>query len=209
MEDIKPILAANIAALRTAQGMTQAEFAEKLNYSDKAVSKWERGESLPDITILYQISQLFGVTLDYLVQPEHEAPPVPDLPLPDEADRLRRWRNRVIITSISILAVWMVATLVYVILSVVPYQATLHWLAFVYAVPASAIVWLVFNSIWFQRHRNYLIISILMWSLLCALCATLLPVHVEALPLLLLGIPGQIVILMCSRLRFHPAAEEK
>ena len=71
MQDLKPVIAKNIADLRVAHGFTQLELAEKLNYSDKAVSKWERGESLPDVTVLKQISDLFGVTLDYLVNKEH------------------------------------------------------------------------------------------------------------------------------------------
>ena len=67
MENIKQIVAKNIADLRRASGLTQMEFAEKLNYSDKAVSKWERGDSLPDVAVLKQIADLFQVTLDYLV----------------------------------------------------------------------------------------------------------------------------------------------
>ena len=72
MEDLKSIVARNIIALRRKHDMTQLELAEKLNYTDKAVSKWERGESLPDIVILKTIADLFGVTLDYLVTLEHD-----------------------------------------------------------------------------------------------------------------------------------------
>ena len=71
MEDLKPIIARNISALRQAAGMTQMELAEALHYSDKAVSKWERGESLPDVTILKKISQLFEVTVDYLLEADN------------------------------------------------------------------------------------------------------------------------------------------
>ena len=67
MEEVKNNVAKNIAELRILNNMTQLELASKLNYSDKAVSKWERGESLPDVTVLMQIAELFGVTLDYLV----------------------------------------------------------------------------------------------------------------------------------------------
>ena len=59
MTDLKPIFAENLAVLRKKKGWTQLELAERLNYSDKAVSKWERGESLPDVTILKQIADLF------------------------------------------------------------------------------------------------------------------------------------------------------
>ena len=52
MEDLKQIFAENLSALRKKKGWTQMELAERLHYSDKAVSKWERGESLPDVVIL-------------------------------------------------------------------------------------------------------------------------------------------------------------
>ena len=51
--------------------LTQIELAEKINYSDKAVSKWERGESIPDVSVLLELSKLFGVSIDFLVT-EHE-----------------------------------------------------------------------------------------------------------------------------------------
>ena len=67
MDEIKTIVARNISELRQANHMTQLDLAEKLNYSDKTISKWERAESTPDIAVLIEIARLFGVTLDYLV----------------------------------------------------------------------------------------------------------------------------------------------
>ena len=78
MSEIKPIIAKNIASLRTSAGLTQLELAEKLNYSDKAVSKWERGESTPDVAVLTHIADLFGVPLDYLVREDHSGMPTPE-----------------------------------------------------------------------------------------------------------------------------------
>jgi transcriptional regulator with XRE-family HTH domain len=71
MSDLKTIIARNIIELRRKNNMTQLELAEKLNYTDKAVSKWERGESLPDIAVLKTIADMFGVGLDYLVSEDH------------------------------------------------------------------------------------------------------------------------------------------
>ena len=71
MDDIKNIVAKNITELRLLNNMTQMELAEKINYSDKTVSKWERGESSPDIAVLVEIADLFGVTLYYLVRSEN------------------------------------------------------------------------------------------------------------------------------------------
>ena len=77
MQDWKFIIAKNITALRQNRKMTQAELAEKLNYSDKAVSKWERGESVPDVLVLKSIADMFGVSLDYLLEADHEEKPKP------------------------------------------------------------------------------------------------------------------------------------
>lgn len=57
----------DIPAFRKMHNMTQADLAERLNDSDKAVSKWERGESMPDVLTLVQLSERFGVSMDALV----------------------------------------------------------------------------------------------------------------------------------------------
>lgn len=99
MEDIRSVIAANITALRTSSGMTQLDLAEKLHYSDKAVSKWERGESVPEIGTLTAIADLFGVPLDYLVRSEHEEPAAaveqqPAAPVPDHKKEEPRAHRR-------------------------------------------------------------------------------------------------------------------
>lgn len=59
-----------IAALRKANGMTQKQLAEKLNVSDKAVSRWERDESAPDLSLIPVIAEIFGVTSDEILRGE-------------------------------------------------------------------------------------------------------------------------------------------
>ena len=81
MDELKLIFASNLIRLRTAAGMTQAELGEQLNYSDKSISKWERGEAIPDAAVLKRMSEIFGVTVDYLLD-EHDA----WQPAPDPAD---------------------------------------------------------------------------------------------------------------------------
>lgn len=198
MEDLKPVIAKNITYLRQAAKLTQSELADRLNYSDKAVSKWERAESMPDIAVLKAIAELFEVPLDYLVREDHDAPP-------QRAEKLvpNRHHNHAVITTLSILLVWFVATLVYVLIDVIVRDGNLHWLTFLYAVPVSMIVWLVFNSIWFNTRRNYLIISLLTWSALASTVLTLYLFGISAWQLLLLGIPGQIIIFIWSRLQYQ------
>ena len=64
---LRKTVAKNIAQYRKAHHDTQLDLATKLNYSDKSVSKWERGESLPDVYILSQIAELYGVSVDFLL----------------------------------------------------------------------------------------------------------------------------------------------
>lgn len=199
LDDIKQTIAKNITFLRQSAKMTQSDLAEQLNYSDKAISKWERAESIPDVTVLKKIADLFGVPLDHLVREEDPEVAPPEMPVfvPN------RHRNHTVITTLSILLVWFVATLVYVMIDVIAPGLRFHWLTFLYGVPVSMIVWLVFNSIWFDVRRNYLIISLLSWSALGCAVVTLLMFHIVAWQLLLLGIPGQIIICIWSRLQYR------
>ena len=204
MEDVKSVIAKNIAELRQKNGMTQIDLAERLNYSDKSISKWERAESIPDVSVLVEIASMFGVSLDYLVTEEHEEKcEVAENESEEKAKKVSRdIRNHGFITGMSILLVWLVAALAFVICDITSAVENAHYLAFAYAVPASMIVWLVFNSIWFNRKRNFLIISLLMWSLLAALCLSFTIIgHFNIWLVMILGIFGQAIIILWSRLK--------
>lgn len=190
MEDLKHIIAHNLSELRRSASMTQIDLAERLHYSDKAVSKWERGESIPDVGVLKEIADLFGVTVDYLLTEEHTAPRE-DVPAGLQ-------HRRAVVTLLSVALVWLIATVVFVILGMVLPGLRGEWLAFVYAIPVSAIVLLVFNSMWGRRRRNYGIVSVLVWGLL--LSAFLTYPRGMMWMIFLLGIPAQIIIWLWSRL---------
>ena len=196
MQELKFTIAKNIQKLRQERGMTQLELAEKLSYSDKSVSKWERGESLPDIIVLKAVADIFEVTLDYLVEEEHSGKPVTK----EMMDKNYK-RNCYIITGTSIFIVILIATLVFGILSMFFPGTGYPWLCYTYAMPVGLIVWLVFNSIWFNPRRNFLIVSLLVWSLLLALYLTFSMMGFHIWPILLVGIPAQLVIWMWSGLK--------
>ncbi|MBE7056292.1 MAG: helix-turn-helix transcriptional regulator [Ruminococcaceae bacterium] len=191
MNSIKMVVAKNITELRQSKGMTQLELAEMLNYSDKAVSKWERGESMPDIAVLVEISRLFDVKLDYLISADHDIGLL-------KSSKNRSEYNRGIITSVSVLLVWFIAVLTFVIIVLLTGKIGYGWLSFIYAIPVSAIVWLVLNSLWFNRKSNYLIISLLMWSLLLSVQLSLLPFGYNVGLIYVIGIPAQIIIILWS-----------
>ncbi len=189
---LKNIIAQNIAELRRDNNMTQLELAEKLNYSDKAISKWERGESIPDVAVLKNIADIFLVSVDYLLEETHKkiAPPA--------AHTTVRKRRRSVITWLGVLLVWMIATISFVTLQIVFPAGVSAWLNFVWAVPVSALVWLIMNSVWFNRRRNYFIVSVLMWTVLASAHITLLVAGVNVWLIYLLGIPAQVIIFLWS-----------
>ena len=163
MENLKENLAKNLIKLRKSHGLTQAGLAEKLNYSDKAISKWERAESMPDVEMLYQIGEMFGVTIDWLVRDNNQVV---------KFKTVSKIAQHVIITLLSVLVVWVVATITYVIFQwVLEEDAT--WLAFIYAIPTSAIVWLVFNAIWGRKEISPLIVALLLWTIVLSVFLTL------------------------------------
>ena len=195
MDELRSIFAENVAALRRAAGMTQLQMAERLNYSDKAISKWERGESIPDVAMLKAVADLFSVPVDYLLEREHKKEPEVKQTIG------QRIRDHGFITGISVLLVWLIATIGFVITDIVVEGTVKQWLAFVYAVPLSTVVWLVFNSIWFNKRRNFLIVSLLMWSVLTAIFVSFLVFGTNIWQVFILGVPGQFIILMWSRIR--------
>ena len=202
MNEVKNTVSKNIAALRTACGMTQAELGAILNYSDKAVSKWERGESIPDVTVLAEICRIFEVSLDDMVKG-----PVAALSAEKaEAEAVRasreagsRLKKHVAITLMSMSLVWLVAVLGYILWQGVAGPGGNAWMVFVYAVPVSAIVLVVFAGIWFSRKTVFPAVTVLMWSVLAAIYLSLLVFGgINFWLVFLIGIPGQIIILLWS-----------
>ena len=201
MEDIKKIIANNIQQLRRETGITQLDLAERLNYSDKAISKWERGESVPDITVLKQIADMFGVTVDYLLCETH------DLPELSVATKRMIRKNRLIITLLSTVMVWLLATIAFVVMSILPGDIDMLWMSYVVAIPVSCIVLLVFNSIWGKSKLNFIVISVLLWSSLLCIVLTIPVANIWLL--FIVGIPGQIIVVLSSQVQFKKRIKKK
>ena len=129
MKDIKNKVAKNITELRLLNNMTQMELAEKLNYSDKTISKWERAESTPDISVLVEIANLCGVTLDFLVKSEN----IEDAVARHKTEETKY--NRRVIANISESYGWLIAIFAFIITTLILRKTTFQWLYFVYALP--------------------------------------------------------------------------
>lgn len=209
-EQLKARIGSNIAYYRKQAGLTQAGLAEKLNYSDKAVSKWERGDSIPDVITLMQIAGQFHITVDDLLT-DMEALPE-DMGKLERAmtqvseKALKRKANKNIILALSSTLVWFVALLIFVVLSTldIPHST----LAFLYAVPANAIVLLSLRSAWHDFRWNKALISAIVWGSLLSIYASVYAfVDFNAWKILLLGIPGQIAIFLWFRMFQHTETE--
>ena len=154
--ELRPIVARNIAACRKQAGMTQAELAEKLNYSDKTISKWERAEGLPDLVVSQNIAELFGVPLDEVT------------PLMRRHAKAVNFGIVYGISSFGLSLCWLVATIAYFALKLAVPTLPRVWLAFIYAMPASFIVCTVFTCIWWKKLWRLLSISGIIWTLAVA-----------------------------------------
>ena len=212
-EKLKLQIGANIALYRKQAGLTQAGLAEKLNYSDKAVSKWERGESVPDVMTLVQLADQFEITVQDLLVDPNELPGNPgnlEKAMTQVSERaLRRKANKNVILMLSSLLCWFVALFFYVVLSSFEATDPYSLIFFAYAVPANAIVLLSLRSAWHDFRWNKALISIIVWGSLMSLYITFYVIwHVHIWKLFLLGIPGQCAIFLWFRL-FRPAGETK
>lgn len=156
-QELRERLAKNLTEYRRLYEMTQAELAEKLNYSDKSVSKWERGEGLPDVYVLSRLAELYGVTTDDLLSDR--------TPRRSPALVQKRRRSRVLITSLSVGLVWLVAVLCFFFLGLFVPDLTRRWLTFLFATPPSFIVLIVFAALWGGQRHRVLAVSGLVWSI--------------------------------------------
>ena len=212
-EKLKFQIGANIAAYRKQAGLTQVGLAEKLNYSDKAVSKWERGESVPDVLTLMVLAELFGVTVNDLLADPDALPGNPgtlEKAMTQVSEKaLKRKANKNVILALSSTLVWFVALLAFVILSSFDFLDRYSYLLFFYAIPANAIVLLSLRSAWHDFRWNQALITGIVWGSLLSIYVTLLVVmQYNFWKVFLLGIPGQIAIFLWFRM-FRPGKEQE
>lgn len=190
MEDYRKIIANNISELRKEHKMTQSELAEKLHYSDKAISRWERGDTMPSIEVLCELCELFGVELTYLVS-------VDDNQKKKANVSNAIIGNRITIALLAISFVWLLATCIYVYSSI--QWANSPWIIFLWAVPVTAFVSDIFNMIWGKRIYSIITRSVLIWSLLT--CFYIQFLSLNAWLIFILGAPMQVCVVLWCRLK--------
>ena len=187
MENLNFVIAKNLTELRKKNRLTQLEVAKELNYSDKAVSKWEKGESMPSIEVFYQLSKLYNVSIDYIVG-ESLKTGRPVAPITK--------KRRISITLLAIVAVWLIAFVIYTCFDIAAGKNL--WHLFCWAIPASLVVAIVFDCVWNRHKMLYFFVSLFCWTTLLCLCAQFFTYNIWKI--LIIGIPLQIAIILWSKI---------
>ena len=184
--DLQELLAKNLAYYRKASGLTQLELAEKFNYSDKSVSKWERGEGFPDIFVLKSLADFYGITVDDFYQVEHTSVNMTQ----------NKKRKQIFLTLLSIGIGWLVTIATFFFLDTLLNKdvAFKPWLCFIYGILITGIVWLVWEFIYHNRLRRMFATSLIIWSAALSLFLTFLVVLKTPLPLMfVVAVPVQVL----------------
>ena len=203
MEDLKIVFASNLIKLRTGAGLTQAELAEKISYSDKSISKWERGEAIPDAYVLKQLSGLFGVSVDALLSEEEGWKKAgPDL------HQKMQYSQRFLILCV-IAGIFTLCFLEFVIVWAV--AGVFHWLMLYAGIPCSLIVLLVLNTVWYKGRNNMYIVGMLVASVILFVYLLFLMLGKDLWQILLVIIPAEIVVYLAFHIRRRkkPETQEK
>lgn len=198
LSELKLVTASNIIRLRTSAGMTQAELGAVLNYSDKTISKWERGEAIPDAFVLTQMAEIFGVTVDYLLSSEDGWQSPADL-----SSSERHYRANMIM-AVSVIGVWTLVLTVFVILWL---NNIIYWEVFVIALPISILTYMVLTCVFGQRKYLQFIIAAFVLSIFVMLYF-LLP---EETPwqLFIIAVPAEIIVFLSCNISKKPGVIRK
>ena len=185
MRDIHPIISENLVFLRKSNKMTQSQLAERIGYSDKAVSRWETGDALPDINVLYELCDFYGVTLDALATKGGVS---------DQSPVKMRSSIRYGIATgcLAVMFVWLIATITFIYIQARSSES--FWQAFIWAIPCSCVVVELVN----RRYRNSVVMlaasSLFIWSFLTALYLQFLTYNFWLI--FIAGIPLQAICIM-------------
>lgn len=201
LSELKLISASNIIRLRTQAGLTQAELGEKLNYSDKTISKWERGEAIPDAYVLTQMAEIFGVTVDYLLS-THDAWENPNEPEEQEQGISRHSVNMII--AIAVLGVWTMALSVFVLLWLLGF---IVWQSFIVALPVSILTYMVLICVFNRRKHLQYVIAAFVLSIF-VLLYFVLPLQ-KPWQLFLIAVPAIILVFLSCNIRQRPRKKQK
>ena len=189
MKDIREIVCVNLIKIRKQHNLTQVELSNKINYSDNAISRWEKGDVLPSLEILQTLASFYGVDISYFIE-EH----------PDEQTKILNSKKRVLywgILSCAVLAVWTICALSFLII----YNNTgkYYYMAFVWGVPVTAFIVRTIVKYYFKNKLSLLTNSICVWTILAAIYFEWFELNLWQV--FLIGMPIQIMLILITVLK--------
>ena len=193
LSELKLVTASNIIKLRTGRGLTQAELGAMLNYSDKTISKWERGEAIPDAYVLTQIAEIFGVTVDSLLSTETHWQP------PEEEKKPELSYSIDVIIAIAVIGVWTLALTAFVALWL---AHIICWQIFVVTLPVSILTYLVLICKFHQTKYLQVVVALFVLSLFAM--GYLLFFHANPWQIFLIAILAEVIVFLSFRVRRRP-----
>ena len=201
-EQVRKVIAGNLVRFRKEMGMTQLDLSERINYSDKSISKWERGDGIPDVPTLMQLAEIFGVSVNALLYPPDLLPKEPVEPENDaisvnSTESRFSWKH-IFITLLSVAGVWLAAILMICLFQYLAPGIAGIWDGRIlcYALTGSFIVFLIFSSLWWPRAWIFLSISGMIWAGALSVFVTFHTIHGAAIVFALAGIL-ELPVLVC------------
>ncbi len=189
MENLNLIIAENLVKLRKNAKLTQLEFSEEVKYSDKSISKWEKGESIPNIEVLKFIADYYKITLNDLTDANLDLSENRDIKEMEE--KVSKY-NKLTVSLLFISSIWIVATTIFVYSELI--SGSNAWIVFIISVPASFFLGWIFSLLWGTKKTSLILLSSFVWTALATFYIVFLPYNLFAI--FFIGVPIQAAILL-------------
>lgn len=199
MKDIKQIIANNLITLRKKNNLTQNELAEKINYSDNAISRWEHAEATPSIETLQQIADIFNIPLSSLIEDNA-------VTTAEKNDKVQML-NKLAIILISVSLVWVGATIIFACSQFI-FDYT-FWTIFLWSIPTVSLVMLPFHRYWGRHIYKFVILSVFLWTLIGATYIQFYNTTHWLWLIFIIGVPIQVALAIWAFVKPKPKAPKK
>ena len=200
MEDLGQIISTNLIFLRKNAGLTQLEFGEKFNYTDKTVSRWENGSIIPSVEVLKQIADFYGVSIDYLVS-EHKS----SKDFNSTIAKTVNPKKKITFIALDVTVIWIIAMTIYIAsiynLGTANMSINHWWCVFLWAVPISFLLMAFLTFKWFRSVKNTMIfLSCFVWTILLSAYFSFLYMG-NYWYLFFIGVPIQVALILVINLK--------
>ena len=193
MANVKEMVRTNLIKLRKEHKLTQMELAERIGYSDKAISRWETGEVNPDIETLDKLADLYGVHVSVFFSEydtkEYKA----------KSFRENQLGRKIAVWILMVAALWYIGIMIFIYSSTFKVDSSRNWLIYIWLLPITFGVSFLFNKKWGNDIFGIIFSSLLCWSLLTAIYLQFLKYNVYLL--FISGAPIQVSIFLLAYMR--------